>query len=255
MNTFLIIILSLTAFFFVIILHYLIEKYYKVIDSYKLTHRTKTKKKNTNKTTTSQQKKCCDKVFIKIYELKSKLTYKKINITTIKVVKKQLEIYGSLLASYFCTIFLYRLFKNFYYYFSPSNTGEKTDKLSRDYLDYTIYFGTILTILVIIAIIVTLIKYTVNYTSYSFSIIWIITSIYIAIVFKIYWTGEKSTLQAIFIILLYITVLPFNYICVRSIKKIYVRLLNDKGNLDPAKLTLLWTIIVFILGVVFNIKP
>ena len=177
-------------------------------------------------------------------------------MTSIIAVKKQLEIYGSLLASYFCTIFLYRLIKKICYYLStPPNTGEKADNSSHNFLDYTIYFGTILTILVIIAIIFTLINYMVNYTNYWFSTIWILMFLLIAITFKIYWTGKESTLQAIFIILLYIAVLPINYICVCSIKKLYVGLHNNNGNLDPAKLTLLWTIIVFILGVAFNIKP
>lgn len=261
MNNLIIIILSLTAFFLVFkILPYFVKKYYKVIDTYDSAQKTNINKNNTNDTNEVTSSKynisCADNIFIHIYELKTKIVNKEINMTSIKVVKKQLEIYGSLLASFFCTIFLYRLIKKFFYYFSiPSNNGEKADNSSRDYLDYTIYFGTILTILVIIAIISTLINYMVNYTNYWFSIIWILMFLSIAIIFKIYWAGEESTLQAIFITLLYITVLPINYICVCSIKKLYSQLHNDTGNLDPAKLTLLWTVIVFILGVVFNIKP
>lgn len=270
MDNLLIIILSATAFFLVfVILPCFVKKYYKAIDNYNSTQKTEINENNTNGTndtnntndtnevtSTNYNISCVDNIFIHIYEFKNKIANKKVNMTSIKVLKKQLEIYGSLLASYFCTIFLYRLIKNFYYYFlTPSNTGEKTDNSSRDYLDYTIYFGTILTILVIIAIIFTLINYMVNYTNYWFSIIWIIISVSIAIIFKLYWPGEESTLQAIFIILLYIAVLPINYNCVCSIKKLYVGLHDNKGNLDPAKLTLLWTIIVFILGVAFNIKP
>ena len=265
MNTFLIIILSLTAFFFVIILHYLIEKYYKVIDSYKLTHRTKTKKKkkkkkkntkNTNKTTiTSQQKKCCDKIFIKIYKLKNKLTYKKVNIITIKTLVKQLEIYATLIASYFSTMFLYGLIRKFVnYIISLPKTDKKTDNPSHNYLDYTIYFGTILTILVIIAMIVTLINYMANYSKYGFVVVFTIACIMFAAALKIWQVHDKDTLQAIYIALLYIGVLPINYISICSISKIYSWLHNDEDNLDPTKLTLLWTVIVFILGVIFNIK-
>ena len=263
----LVIILSLAAFFFVIILHYLIEKYYKVIDSYKFTHRTKTKKKkkkkkkkekeNTNKITTSQQIKCCDKVFIIIYELKRKLTlpYNKINITTIKTLVKRLEIYATLIASYFSTLFLYRLIKKFVNYItSLPKTDKKTEDLSKNYLDYTIYFGTILTILVIIFMILTLINYMANYSKYGFVVVCTIAFLMLAAALKIWQIHDENTLQANYIILLYIGVLPINYIFICSISKIYSWLHNDEDNLDPAKLTLLWTVIVFILGVIFNIK-
>ena len=212
---------------------------------------------DTNEVTTSKKNTRIDKISRFIYNLKKNSTNNKKDTESIKLLIKKLDIYVTLLASYFCTLFLYRFINKFLDYLrTPSPAGETTGNPSRTYLDYTIYFGTILTIFVIIAIIQILIEYAVNYTNYWYVVIYILAILGIAITVKVFWVWEDvSILHSIHIFLLYLGTLPINYICICSIKKLYSWLHNDKNDLDPAKLTLLWTIIVFILGVAFNIKP
>ena len=212
---------------------------------------------DTNEVTTSKKNTRTDKISRCIYNLKKNSTNNKKDTESIKLLIKKLDIYITLLASYFCTLFLCRFINKFLNYLrTPSPSGETTGNPSRTYLDYTIYFGTILTIFVIIAIIQILIEYAVNYTNYWYVVIYILAILGIAITVKVFWVWEDvSILHSIHIFLLYLGTLPINYICICSIKKLYSWLHNDKNDLDPAKLTLLWTIIVFILGVAFNIKP
>lgn len=263
----LIAILSTIALVIVFIaLPYFAKKHYKKIDNYISANDTITIVNNandtsdtndTNEVTTSKKNTRTDKISRCIYNLKKNSTNNKKDTESIKLLIKKLDIYITLLASYFCTLFLCRFINKFLNYLrTPSPAGETTGNPSRTYLDYTIYFGTILTIFVIIAIIQILIEYAVNYTNYWYVVIYILAILGIAITVKVFWVWEDvSILHSIHIFLLYLGTLPINYICICSIKKLYSWLHNDKNDLDPAKLTLLWTIIVFILGVAFNIKP
>ena len=266
----LIAILTLIAFFIVfIILPYFIKKHYKRINNYNPANKTKTKENNTsnsntnidtNEITTSKTNIRIDKSFKCIYNLKKASTNKEKGTVAIRVLIKKLYIYATLLSSYFCTLFLYRFINKFLNYLpTRSSTEETTGDSFRTYLDYTIYFGFILTIFVIMAIILTLIEYMVNYTNYWHIVLYLLVILGIAVAVKVFWKQyDVSIMHSIHIFLLYIGTLPINYIFINSIKKniekLYLWLHKDENNLDPSKLTLLWTIIVFILGVIFNIK-
>jgi len=70
---------------------------------------------------------------------------------------------------------------------------------------------------------------------------------------------DRMPLHIIKIILTYFISLVIIYSLISMIKSMISKLnswlYGKKKKLDPAKLTILWTIIVFLLGVIFKIKP
>ena len=133
--------------------------------------------------------------------------------------------------------------------------GKTKRELPITSLDYWYYFSCVSICFIIIAIMILFIKYIFDYTRYWVVAILTLTAFFVCIVFTF---NEVESLNFIYLLLFYLLSLPFNYTIISIIKKIisklYLWLYTKKRKLDPAKLTLLWTIIVFILGLLFNIK-
>ena len=167
-----------------------------------------------------------------------------------KEKKKSLKIYGILFISYFTALFLTGKLKLYNEYLenrssNTSGTGSTDKTVMFDYLGLVITIFTIFTIFAIIVLSL----------DQKNKLIFITCTIFIFSVLAIpTFFSNKDYILSIFFILSYSFSLIINYYIINKLPDLY-RSLHTNGKLDFAKLTLLWTIIVFLLGVFFNIKP
>ena len=174
-----------------------------------------------------------------------------------KAGKKVLKFYFSIFFSYFTSLFLTgQLIKYFKFVknslLNSTRIDSPDDRIYFNYFNILAVTVTLITLFAILAIFLNFIKLTI-----SFIIIILLIGIMISIPF-ISPNANNDYIYSSFFILSYIFSLVINYNFIKTtITKLpeAYRLLQTDGKIDPAKLTLLWTIIVFILGVVFNIKP
>ena len=174
-----------------------------------------------------------------------------------KAGKKVLKFYFSIFFSYFTSLFLTgQLIKFFKYVKNPPLKSPRIDSPDDNiYFNYLILAATILTLIAlfaILAIFLNFIKVTISSVT-----IFLLILITISIVF-VSPNANNDYIYSSFFILSYIFSLIINYNFIKqTIAKLpeAYKLLKTNGKIDPAKLTLLWAIIVFILGVIFNIKP
>lgn len=165
--------------------------------------------------------------------------------------RKSLIIYGIFFISYFTALFLTGKLKLYYEYLNkqsstPSKTANTDKMVIFDYLGLGTTIFTIFTISAIIALSLDLIK-----SKRSF-VICIILSISVLATPTFF--SNKDYIFSIFFSLSYLFSLIVYYNIINKLPDLY-NLLHTNGKLDFAKLTLLWTIIVFLLGVFFDIKP
>ena len=162
--------------------------------------------------------------------------------------RKSLIIYGIFFISYFTALFLTGKLKLYYEYLNKqSSTPSKTANTDKMVIfDYLGLGTTIFTIFTIIALSLDLIK------SKYFFVICIIFSISVLATPTFF--SNKDYIFSIFFSLSYLFSLIVYYNIINKLPDLY-NSLHTNGKLDFAKLTLLWTIIVFLLGVFFDIKP
>lgn len=172
-----------------------------------------------------------------------------------RVAIRVLEYYGSIFISYFTSLFFTgKLVKYFEYVKSikSSKIDNPNDRVIFDYLGLATTTVTLITLFAIIVIFFYFIKNNI-------SLIAIILFISIAILMPfILPNASRDCIYSSSFVLSYI----FSWIVTYNFLKTSIDILpyaydslKTNGELDPAKLTLLWTIIVFILGVAFKIKP
>ena len=130
---------------------------------------------------------------------------------------------------------------------------------SFDYIGFTITFLGIISFVATLLLLVNFIKNNV-FSTLTFSIV-LILLIMLVITMK-YDINNDTHFKSIILILSYLCSLLFNYILLKQstnyVLKLYNWLITSKEKespqLDLSKLTFLWTSIVFILGILFNIK-
>ncbi|MGX7103430.1 hypothetical protein [Gemella sanguinis] len=193
------------------------------------------------------------KIFLKDVLEKNIKPTKEINMSekiNKRVLSSALISYSNIFLSFFTTISLFKLYSKYsvYRFFATSST-----KLIETKIDYFLYFILILTIVVFIATLHILTKFIKKDVH-------IVLFAVISIISYLLLLKEVSIFHQL--ISIYIGSLCLNYLIITSSINVFTKLYewtitskeDKRKQLDPTKLTLLWTIMVFILGLLFNFK-
>lgn len=233
------------SFFFLHTIPCLIKKYYETIDE-----------ENEN---LQKKPKFIGSLLLQIHNFSEFIGKESENKLSRKVLTKSFEIYMTLSLSFFSTLYFFKNKGEFIDYIKGLSNKQKF-KISElsTFSDYWLYFSVIFTLAVTFIIIIDILNYLLNYTKYWFSGLIIVALIFISLICNFYIAPERECLLYINFTLIYLGSLIVNYtfICIFKaiITKFHSWLYTQDKRLDPAKLTLIWTIIVFILGLKFNLK-
>lgn len=202
-------------------------------------------------------------IFASIYILIALYSYASYSYKHIKeeerrklVVIRVLEYYGSIFISYLTSLFLTGKLVKYFEYVKSIESPRIDRPNDRIFFDYLGLATTTLTLITLSAIVVIFFHLIRN----KMTLIAIISLIFIAIFIPFIFIRFNASSDFIYsssFILSYVfsLIVIYNFLKTSISRLPYVfDLLKTNGKIDPAKLTLLWTIIVFILGVVFNIK-
>ena len=212
-------------------------------------HNTIYKKKNRTDNTPSKKTKCTILTYIYrcIHKLSNHLVEKKQDKSQRKLLIMKLEISFTLLLTMIAPILSIK-------YLSDKKISTDIFKLECYSVDFYWWLLFIFSFFIIIYILLVISNYLTDYSKFGYGVFftWVIILItLIKLRFKI-------DFDYIFIVYYFVS-LPIIYSFIKYIQKIgakvYSWLYEKKNkNMDPEKLMFIWTILIFILGLLFNIK-
>lgn len=152
----------------------------------------------------------------------------------------------SLLLTYTNIVISYLISLSIAKWYSKLNYSSRTIPRNIEDISDIIFFG--LVIIVIMALIGLFLLLAFVYKN-KLEIFCVIVS---SILLLFYFFSAEARTR---LYLLFLFFLAINYVVLKSLPKLYNWLYNtNTKQLDPAKITLVWTIVTFLLGILFNLK-
>lgn len=157
-----------------------------------------------------------------------------------KYVYSQLLTYTNIVISFLMSISIAR-------WYSTLKLSSRTTPINIEDMSDIIFFGLIIIfIMALLGLFLLLAKIYENKLE-----IFCVTLSFIPLLFYFFRAEARTRIY-----LLFLFFLAINYVILKSLPKLYNWLHTSKNanQLDPAKLTLVWTIVTFLLGILFNLK-
>ena len=155
----------------------------------------------------------------------------------------------SLLLTYTNIVISYLISLSIAKWYSKLNYSSRSIPRNIEDMSDIIFFGLVITVLIALIGLFLLLPFIYKNKLEIFCVI------FSSILLLFYFLSAEARTR---VYLLFLFFLSINYVVLKSLPKLYNWLYTSKDTntkqLDPAKITLVWTIITFLLGILFNLK-